>query len=164
MITLLSTIRFLLLSMFVEVRSCQNFNQQTVLKMNIFVSGLNYSMSSEELGEVFASFGAVASAKVVTDRATGRSRGFGFVEMSSDDEGRAAVAQLDQTDVGGRKINVKEAEERPRSNDRPRSSFGSGSGSGGGGGGGRREGGFKPRFNRDNDGGGGGGYDRGNRY
>jgi len=137
--------------MFVGVRSCPNFNQQTVLKMNIFVSGLNYSMSSEELGEVFSSFGAVASAKVVTDRATGRSRGFGFVEMPSEDEGRAAIAQLDQTEVGGRKINVKEAEERPRSNDRPRSNFG---------GGGRREGGFKPRFNRDND----GGYDRGNRY
>jgi RNA recognition motif-containing protein len=126
--------------------------------MNIFVSGLNYSMSSEELGEVFTRFGAVASAKVVTDRATGRSRGFGFVEMSSEDEGRAAIAQLDQTDVSGRKINVKEAEERPRSNDRPRSNFGGGSG----GGGGRREGGFKPRFNRDGDG--GGGYDRGNRY
>ncbi len=131
--------------------------------MNIFVSGLNYSMSSEELGEVFSRFGAVSSAKVVTDRATGRSRGFGFVEMSSDDEGRAAIAQLDQSDVTGRKINVKEAEERPRSNDRPRSNFGSGGGSGGGGGGGgRREGGFKPRFNRDGDG--GGGYDRGNRY
>lgn len=121
--------------------------------MNIFVSGLNYSMSSEELGEVFSRFGAVASAKVVTDRATGRSRGFGFVEMPSEDEGRAAIAQLDQSEVSGRKINVKEAEERPRSNDRPRSNFG---------GGGRREGGFKPRFNRDGDG--GGGYDRGNRY
>ena len=81
--------------------------------MNIFVSGLNYSMSSEELTEVFTQFGAVASAKVVTDRATGRSRGFGFVEMSSEDEGRSAIAQLDQTEVNGRKINVKEAEERP---------------------------------------------------
>ncbi len=126
--------------------------------MNIFVSGLNYSMSSEELSEVFTQFGAVASAKVVTDRATGRSRGFGFVEMPSEDEGRAAIAQLDQTDVGGRKINVKEAEERPQrtgggSSDRPRGNFG----------GGRREGGFKPRFNRDG-GNGGGGYDRGNRY
>jgi RNA recognition motif-containing protein len=117
-------------------------------------------MSSEELSEVFTQFGAVASAKVVTDRATGRSRGFGFVEMSSDDEGRAAIAQLDQTDVGGRKINVKEAEERPQrtggGSDRPRGNFG-------GGGGGRREGGFKPRFNRDG-GSGGGGYDRGSRY
>ncbi len=81
--------------------------------MNIFVSGLNYSMSSEELTEVFSQFGTVASAKVVTDRATGRSRGFGFVEMSVDEEGRSAIAQLDQTDVNGRKINVKEAEDRP---------------------------------------------------
>lgn len=131
--------------------------------MNIFVSGLNYSMSSEELTEVFTQFGTVASAKVVTDRATGRSRGFGFVEMPQDDEGRAAIAQLDQTDVNGRKINVKEAEDRPArtggGSDRPRGNFGSG-----GGGGARREGGFKPRFNRDGDGGGGGGYDRGNRY
>lgn len=126
--------------------------------MNIFVSGLNYSMSSEELQEVFTPFGAVASAKVIMDRATGRSRGFGFVEMPSSDEGRAAIAQLDQSEINGRKINVKEAEERPQRSggDRPRGNFG---------GGGRREGGFRPRYNRDNDGG-GGGYDRdrGNRY
>ena len=128
--------------------------------MNIFVSGLNYSMSSEELTEVFTQFGTVASAKVVTDRATGRSRGFGFVEMPTDDEGRNAVSALDQTEVNGRKINVKEAEDRPQrsasgggSSDRPRGNFG---------GGGRREGGFKPRFNRDDNS--GGGYDRGNRY
>jgi len=129
--------------------------------MNIFVSGLNYSMTSEELTEVFTQFGTVASAKVVTDRATGRSRGFGFVEMPTDEEGRSAISQLDQTDVNGRKINVKEAEDRPQrsssgGSDRPRGNFGSG------GGGGRREGGFKPRFNRDDNG--GGGYDRGNRY
>lgn len=118
--------------------------------MNIFVSGLNYSMTSEELTEVFTPFGAVTSAKVVTDRATGRSRGFGFVEMPDSDEGRSAISQLDQTEVKGRKINVKEAEERA-----PRPS-----GDRGGFGGGRREGGFKPRFNRDN----GDSYDRGNRY
>jgi RNA recognition motif-containing protein len=141
--------------MFVGVRRCHFKTTNSIIQMNIFVSGLNYSMSSEELTEVFSQFGAVASAKVVTDRATGRSRGFGFVEMPSEDEGRAAIAQLDQTDVSGRKINVKEAEERPQrsSNDRPRGNFG----------GGRREGGFKPRFNRDG-GNGGGGYDRGNRY
>jgi RNA recognition motif-containing protein len=125
--------------------------------MNIFVSGLNFSMSSDELSEVFAQFGAVASAKVVTDKATGRSRGFGFVEMPAEEEARNAISTLDQTEQKGRKINVKEAEDRPqRSNDRPRGNYG------GGGGGGRREGGFKPRFNRD--GGGGGGYDRGNSY
>ncbi|MFM7729838.1 MAG: RNA recognition motif domain-containing protein [Flavobacteriales bacterium] len=113
--------------------------------MNIFVSGLNYSMSSEELESVFAQFGEVASAKVIMDRATGRSRGFGFVEMNSDDDARNAISALDQSEVGGRKINVKQAEDRPqRSNDRPRSNYG-------GGGGGRREGGFRPRFSRDND-------------
>ncbi len=128
--------------------------------MNIFVSGLNFSMSSDELTEVFAAYGAVTSAKVITDKATGRSRGFGFVEMSSDEEARNAISALDQTEQKGRKINVKEAEDRPQrsSNDRPRSNYGGG----GGGGGGRREGGFKPRFDRGgND---GGGYDRGNSY
>jgi RNA recognition motif-containing protein len=128
--------------------------------MNIFVSGLNYSLSSEELTEIFSQYGAVASAKVVMDRATGRSRGFGFVEMSNDEEGRNSISALDQAEVKGRKINVKEAEDRPQrtssggGSDRPRNSFGN-----------KREGGFKPRFNRDGgNGGGGGGYDRGNRY
>ncbi|MCC6599064.1 MAG: RNA-binding protein [Crocinitomicaceae bacterium] len=107
--------------------------------MNIFVSGLNYSLTSEELNALFSQYGAVTSAKVVTDRETGRSRGFGFVEMAGDEEGRNAVSALDQTEVKGRKINVKEAEDRPqRSNDRPRGNFGGG-----------RDGGFKPRFNRD---------------
>lgn len=126
--------------------------------MNIFVSGLNYSMSSDELNEIFAQYGSVVSAKVVEDRATGRSRGFGFVEMAVDDEARNAISALDQAEVKGRKINVKEAEDRPQRSsggDRPRGNYG-------GGGGGRREGGYKPRFNRDGDG--GGGYDRGNRY
>lgn len=108
--------------------------------MNIFVSGLNYSLTSEELNEIFSQYGEVASAKVIMDKMTGRSRGFGFVEMSSDDDGRQAISALDQSDVKGRKINVKEAEDRPqRSNDRPQRNFGE-----------RREGGFKPRFNRDN--------------
>lgn len=112
--------------------------------MNIFVSGLNYSLTSDELTELFTQYGAVASAKVITDRETGRSRGFGFVEMSDDDEGRNAISALDQAEVKGRRINVKEAEERaPRSNDRPRG------GGGFGGGGGSRDGGYKPRFNRD---------------
>lgn len=109
--------------------------------MNIFVSGLNYSLTSEELTDLFAQYGAVTSAKVISDKMTGRSRGFGFVEMAMDDEGRQAISALDQAEIKGRRINVKEAEERaPRSNDRPQRSFG---------GGGGRDGGFKPRFNRD---------------
>ena len=82
--------------------------------MNIFVSGLSYSLSSDELRDVFTSHGEVSSAKVVTDRETGRSRGFGFVEMPNDDEARNAIDSLDQSEVKGRKINVKEAEEGPR--------------------------------------------------
>lgn len=110
--------------------------------MNIFVSGLSYSLTSQELESIFAQYGAVASAKVITDRETGRSRGFGFVEMSNDDEGQSAISALDQSEISGRRINVKQAEDRPkRSNDRPRGNFG--------GGGGGRDGGFKPRFNRD---------------
>jgi RNA recognition motif-containing protein len=115
--------------------------------MNIFVSGLNYSLTSEELSELFAQYGSVSSAKVIMDKMTGRSRGFGFVEMSNDEEGRNAVSALDQSDIKGRKINVKEAEDRPQrtgGGDRPQRSFG------GGDRGGSRDGGFKPRFNRDN--------------
>jgi RNA recognition motif-containing protein len=115
--------------------------------MNIFVSGLNYSLTSDELSALFSQYGAVTSAKVVTDRDTGRSRGFGFVEMAEDEEGRTAISALDQSEVKGRRINVKEAEERaPRTggSDRPR-----GGGGGGFGGGGNRDGGYKPRFNRD---------------
>lgn len=124
---------------------CNSTNVIFFYYMNIFVSGLNYSLSSEELNEIFSQYGSVTSAKVIMDKMTGRSRGFGFVEMSSDEEGRNAVSALDQSDVKGRKINVKEAEDRPqRSNDRPqRSSFGGGRDGG-------RDGGFKPRFNRDN--------------
>lgn len=124
---------------------CNSTNVIFFYYMNIFVSGLNYSLTSEELNEIFSQYGSVTSAKVIMDKMTGRSRGFGFVEMSSDEEGRNAVSALDQSDVKGRKINVKEAEDRPqRSNDRPqRSSFGGGRDGG-------RDGGFKPRFNRDN--------------
>jgi RNA recognition motif-containing protein len=111
--------------------------------MNIFVSGLNYSLSSEELTNIFSQYGSVTSAKVIMDKMTGRSRGFGFVEMADDEEGRNAVSALDQSEVKGRRINVKEAEERaPRPmGDRPQRSFGDRGG---------RDGGFKPRFNRDN--------------
>jgi RNA recognition motif-containing protein len=64
--------------------------------MNIFVSGLNYSLTSDELQAIFTQYGEVASAKVITDRDTGRSRGFGFVEMSDDAEARNAIDALDQ--------------------------------------------------------------------
>lgn len=93
--------------------------------MNIFVAKLNYRTSSEALGNLFSKFGEVVSAKVVTDRETGRSKGFGFVEMGSDDAGLAAIAGLNETVFEGQTIVCKQAEPRtqaPRrdNNFRPR--------------------------------------------
>jgi RNA recognition motif-containing protein len=79
--------------------------------MNIYVGNLSYSMTSDELERVFAEHGQVDSAAVIMDRDTGRSRGFGFVEMP-DDDGRKAIEALNGADHGGRKLNVNEA--RPR--------------------------------------------------
>ena len=80
--------------------------------MNIYVGNLSYSLSEAELREAFADFGDVTSVKILTDRETGRSRGFGFVEMPNQAEGEAAVANLNGKDVGGRALRVNEA--RPR--------------------------------------------------
>jgi RNA recognition motif-containing protein len=99
--------------------------------MNIFVAKLDYSTQEDTLRSAFEEFGAVDSAKIILDKFTGRSRGFGFVEMPNDDEAQAAIETLDGTDMDGRSIVVKKAEPR--------------GGSGGGGRGGNR-------------GGGGGGY------
>jgi RNA recognition motif-containing protein len=80
--------------------------------MNIYVGNLSYDMSEDALREAFAEFGDVTSAKILSDRETGRSRGFGFVEMPNQSEGEAAIAQLNGKDVGGRALRVNEA--RPR--------------------------------------------------
>ena len=93
---------------------------------NIYVGNLSFDVSDASLQEAFAAFGAVDKANVVTDRMTGRSRGFGFVEMANDEEATAAIEGLNGTELGGRTITVNVA--KPRE-DRPR---------GGGGGGGRR--------------------------
>lgn len=79
--------------------------------MNIYVGNLSYSMTSDELERLFAEHGQVDSAAVIMDRDTGRSRGFGFVEMP-DDDGRKAIEALNDVEHGGRKLNVNEA--RPR--------------------------------------------------
>jgi RNA recognition motif-containing protein len=84
------------------------------LSMNIYVGNLSFGTHDEELREVFAEFGDVASAKVVIDRETDRSRGFGFVEMDNDDEGKAAIEALDGAELGGRNLRVNEA--KPREN------------------------------------------------
>jgi RNA recognition motif-containing protein len=77
--------------------------------MNIFVARLNFKTSSEELGAAFAKFGEVSSAKIVKDRDTGRSKGFGFVEMPNDAEAQQAIATLNETELDGRTIVVKPA-------------------------------------------------------
>lgn len=88
---------------------------------NLFVAGLAYSMSDDELRNLFAEYGTVSSAKIVMDRETGRSKGFGFVEMSTDDESKAAMQALNGKELDGRNLTVNEA--RPRE-DRPQRSFG----------------------------------------
>ena len=84
--------------------------------MNIYVGDLSYDATEDDLRRAFEDFGQVASVKIIMDRYTGRSRGFGFVEMTVDDEGKAAITGLHGKDLKGRPIKVNEA--RPRSDDR----------------------------------------------
>ncbi|MCZ0954243.1 MAG: RNA-binding protein [Rhodospirillaceae bacterium] len=82
--------------------------------MNIYCGNLSYALSESELRDAFANYGAVSSVKILTDRETGRSRGFGFVEMPNRAEAEAAVANLNGKDVGGRPLRVNEARPRER--------------------------------------------------
>jgi RNA recognition motif-containing protein len=86
--------------------------------MNIYVGNLSYEVTQDDLKQAFEAHGEVVNASVITDKFTGRSRGFGFVEMAKDDEARTAIEALNGMDLKGRTLNVNEA--RPR-NDRPRS-------------------------------------------
>jgi RNA recognition motif-containing protein len=120
------------------------------MSMKLYVGNLAFATSSQDLQELFAQAGTVESASVVEDRETGRSRGFGFVEMATKEEGDAAISQFDGKEVGGRALKVNEAKPRePRSGGGGgRGGFGGGRGGGGGYGGGGGRGGN----------GGGGGY------
>ncbi len=111
----------------------------------LFVGSLPFSVTEDQLHQMFAPFGAVGSAKLIMDRETGRSRGFGFVEMANDTEAQAAIAGLNGSNVGGRQIAVSVA--------RPMENRGGGGGGGGGYGGGRGG----DRGDRGGRGGGGGG-------
>lgn len=104
------------------------------MNKKLFVAGLSYDLSDEQLSEHFAQFGTVVSAQIITDRMTGRSKGFGFVEMETDEQAQKAISELNETEFAGRKIVVNEArpqEPRPsnqgggfsnRRNDRDRGS------------------------------------------
>ena len=85
--------------------------------MNIYVGNLSHDVTQDELRQAFANHGEVASANIISDKFTGQSRGFGFVEMPKNDEARAAIEALNGTELKGRTLNVNEA--RPRT-DRPR--------------------------------------------
>jgi cold-inducible RNA-binding protein len=82
------------------------------MSMKLYVGNLSYQTSSDDLQQMFAKAGTVESASVVEDRETGRSRGFGFVEMSSNEEGKAAIEQFNGQEMGGRALNVNEAKPR----------------------------------------------------
>lgn len=86
--------------------------------MNIFISNLSFRVQSEDLKQIFEEYGEVSSAKVITDKMTGRSRGFGFVEMDREEEARAAIEELNGADFDGKLISVSEARPRPEGEQR----------------------------------------------
>ena len=97
--------------------------------MNIYVGNLSWSMSDDDLSNLFTQFGSVTSAKILKGKVSGRSKGFGFVEMETDEEANNAIANLNETEIQGRKIIVNQSQPRP-------------AGEGGGGGFKKRSGGF----------------------
>ena len=123
--------------------------------MNIYVGNLSWNLKDQDLANLFTPYGEVASAKIVMDKFTQRSKGFGFVEMPNDDQAQAAIAQLNGSEVDGRNLVVNES--RPKE--------GSGGGFSRGGGGGYKKPGGGGGFNRGGNGGGGfkkgGGFNRG---
>jgi RNA recognition motif-containing protein len=128
--------------------------------MNIYVGNLSWNLKDQDLSNLFASHGEVSSAKIVTDKFTNRSKGFGFVEMPNDDQAQAAITALNGSEVDGRNIVVNESRPKPEGSGGGGGGFKKRSfGSGGGGGGGYKKGGGGGGYNKGN---GGGGYrDRG---
>jgi RNA recognition motif-containing protein len=132
--------------------------------MNIYVGNLSWSMTDEDLTNLFTEYGTVISGKILKDKMSGRSKGFGFVEMEDDEAAKTAIANLNETEVQGRKLIVNESQPRPEGEykKRPGGGFGGNRGGGGGsrggyGGGGNRGGGYGGGGNRS---GGSGGYNR----
>ncbi|MDQ8205228.1 RNA-binding protein [Pelagicoccus sp. SDUM812003] len=133
--------------------------------MEIYVGNISFGLTEGDLQDAFEQFGAISQLKIITDRETGRSRGFGFVTMDNDDEGRAAIEGLNGQEMDGRELTVREATpraprqggggfrggNRPRGGGGYRGGGGGGNYRGGGGGGGSRD--FKPRGGNDRRGG-----------
>ncbi len=127
--------------------------------MNIFVGSLPFSLEEADLRELFEAYGEVSTVKLISDRETGRSKGFGFVEMPDDENAQKAITGLNGAEVKGRSIAVSQAEEK-KPNDRRGGGGGYGGNRGGGGGyggGGGNRGGGGGGYNKDSRGGGGGG-------
>jgi len=123
--------------------------------MNIYVGNLSWSMTDEDLTNLFTAYGNVTSGKILKDKMSGRSKGFGFVEMEDDEAAKTAIANLNETEVMGRKVIVNESQPRPEGEYKKRS--------GGFGGGGNRGGGSRGGYGGGNRGGYGGGrgdYDK----
>jgi len=129
--------------------------------MKIFVGSLPYKVEEADLKELFEAYGEVSSVKIIMDRETGRSKGYGFVEMPDDEMGQKAIDGLNGTEITGRNIAVSQAEERKPGGGGGRGGFGGGGNRGGGYGGGNRGGGYGGGGNRGGGGGYGGGGDRG---
>ncbi|HRN72968.1 MAG TPA: RNA-binding protein [Ginsengibacter sp.] len=122
--------------------------------MNIYVGNLSWSMTDQDLSDLFTQFGEVSSAKILREKNTGRSKGFGFVEMADDEAARNAISTLHETEVQGRKIVVNESQPRPEGSGGFKKSYGGGGRSGGygggrSGGGYKKSGGYGGGFNRD---------------
>ncbi len=123
--------------------------------MKLYVGNLPFNTTNQDLSDIFGEIGAVESSNVIEDRETGRSRGFGFVEMANKEDGERAIAELNGKEVDGRELKVNEAKPQER-----RGGGGGGGGYGGGGGGGGYGGGGGGGRDRGYDGGGGGGGNR----
>ena len=108
------------------------------MNKRLYIGNLSYDTTAEELEQAFSEVGTVVSANIITDRETGRSKGFGFVEMDTEAEAQAAIERFNEQSIGGRNLRVAEA--RPRNDDRGGGGFGGDRRGGGdrGGGGGRR--------------------------
>ncbi len=142
-----------------------NFRLFKFFLMNIFVGSLPFKLQEADLKQLFEAYGEVSSVKLISDRETGRSKGFGFVEMPDDESAQQAIEALNGSEVAGRNIAVSQAEERKPSGgggNRGGGGYGGGGNRGGGGGygGGGNRGGGGGGYSRDSRGGGGGG----NRY